>query len=125
MPNELAPQMRVRHRESGRLGTLCTTIYLLLSDGDDELSVVYDGGEGPVTLNRVGGREAFEVLGPENAEATPEKCGAGKGPECCIFLVVGSQGFECARYGSMRHTLQFKTMNAKRDPFSSLPALPA
>jgi len=122
--HQLAPQMRVRHKESGQLGTIWTTIYLLTSDGDDELSIVYDNdGKGgtTITLNCEGGREAFEIIGPENAIADPKKCGAGLGKECCIFLVAGSNGFECARYSSMRYDLQFRTMNAKRDPSAPYP----
>jgi len=118
------PQMRVRHKATGREGTLCTTIYLLLSDGDDTLSVVYDRdgkGSTPLALNCDGGRGAFEVIGPENAVADPVKCGAGRGAECCIFLTVGSNGFNCERHGSMRYSLQFKNMNAKRDPSAPYP----
>ncbi len=57
------------------------------------------------------------------AVADFKKCGAGKGADCCIFLVGGSGGAECARYTSLHNTLVIKssTMNAKRAPTLPFP----
>lgn len=117
-------QDRVKERKTGRLGTLCPSISMLRSDGDDELSVVFDGAQSGITLNCFeGGREAFEVIGPENAVPDFNKCGAGKGPACCIFLTMGANGFCCERFSDLRYSLIFKrgSMVAQRDPTEPYP----
>jgi hypothetical protein len=120
MTLDFKPRMLVRHKTSGKIGVLLPTIYILLSDGDDELSVAYDG-ETPITLNCEGGRDAFEIVGPENAVPDPQRCGAGQGEHCCVFLTCGPNGFECERHGPLRYTLQFKEMTAKRNPLTLYP----
>ena len=45
-------------------------------------------------------------------------CNLGKGDECCAFLVVGGDGFECVKFsypsnGSIHKRLMEGTMNAK------------
>lgn len=117
---EFKAKMKVRNKTTNKEGVLLPTIYLLTMDGDDELSVSYGDG-GSATLNIEGGRENFELLGPEDAIADPTKCGAGKGKACCKFLVVGSNGFECARNGSLHYTIIFKQMTATMEPSSLYP----
>ena len=118
----MKPQDRVEFIENGKMGTLCPTICFLTSDGDDDLSVVFDNEKTTTTLNCFdGGREAFRVVGQENARPIPRKCGAGKGADCCVFLTCGADGFSCERFSSMRDTLLFKTMNAKRNPSEPYP----
>ena len=101
--------------KDGHLGVVITDSFGCC--GDDEIPVVYDG------INYYSGTDyrELEVVGPENAKADPEKCGAGTGEQCCIFLVVGSEGFECQRFGSMRNTLIFREMKAKRHPTQLYP----
>ena len=114
---------RVRLKADGRVGTLFPTIYLLLSDGDDALSVAFDNGDGSgTTLNCFdGGRNAFEMIGTYDAKPDPIKCGTGKGKDCCIYLTAGVKGFECERFGGLHSTLNFKTMAAKRAPGEPYP----
>ena len=59
----------------------------------------------------------------EKAQADPKKCGAGKGVDCCIFMTVGANGFECERFSALRNTLIFKKeqMVAKREPTELYP----
>ncbi len=49
-------------------------------------------------------------------------CGMGRGADCCIFIVVGGGGFECARE-SMGEQLRRNqpNMNAKRMPTEPIP----
>lgn len=56
------------------------------------------------------------------AEADFKKCGAGSA-ECCIFLVGGPSGAECARGSSLHATLVARapTMRAKRAPTAEFP----
>lgn len=103
----------------GRAGVTVDDLPGMLSCcSDDETPVVYDGSTGfQGTLT-----STLEVIGEENAVADPVKCGAGRGAECCIFLVVGPKGFECERFGSLRNVLIFKDgMNAKRHPEKLFP----
>lgn len=50
-------------------------------------------------------------------------CGAGRGAECCKFIVVGLRGAECARGSSQDHHLRFETPNfsAQRIPTEEYP----
>ena len=53
-----------------------------------------------------------------------KRCGAGKGADCCIFLIAGRNGFECARDGSLYFTLVSRKtqMTAQREPTEPFPA---
>lgn len=53
-----------------------------------------------------------------SSDEAKEICNLGKGSECCAFLVVGGDGFECIRMsypmnGSIFTRLEEGTMNAK------------
>ena len=101
----------------GRRGVVVSD--LLGCCSDDETPVVYDkesGFMGTMTSD-------LRIIGPENAVPEPKRCGMGKGHECCIFLVVGANGFECERFGSLRYTLIFRKddMNAQREPTELFP----
>lgn len=49
-------------------------------------------------------------------------CGAGRGPECCKFLVAGARGAECARFSSLdKHLRERKDMKAQRIPIEDYP----
>ena len=87
--------------------------------GPNEVAVVYEGSTAFLGTDV----EDLEVIGPENAKADMEKCGAGKGEECCIFLTIGSNGPGCERFGSLRDSLIFRRsqMRAKREPDKLFP----
>ena len=81
--------------------------------GQEETPVVWNGE----TYSTGTETKRLEVVGPYKADPDPNKCGAGKGDDCCIFLAVGANGMCCERFSSLRNTLLFKTgMSAKRDP---------
>lgn len=87
--------------------------------GPNEVPVVYEGSTAFFGTD-VGD---LEVIGPENAEADIEKCGADKGEECCIFMAMGSDGLSCERFGNLRYDLIFRKdqMRAKREPTELFP----
>ena len=82
-----------------------------------EVSVVFDGETASCGTDW----QKLEIIGQENAVADKDKCGAGKGEDCCIFLTAGGNGFECARFGDLHWDLQFRIMNAKRHPDKLFP----
>lgn len=53
-------------------------------------------------------------------------CGMGEGANCCIFLTVGSDGFQCEQRSDLADTLYRRaksgTSNAKRTPESDFPS---
>lgn len=56
------------------------------------------------------------------AQADFKKCGAGQGAECCIFLISGTDGAECARFGGLHSILVSRTdMTARRQPAQEFP----
>lgn len=108
-------QTIVKHTPTHRIGVVCPDMMGCCSD--DETPVVYSG----VTHFEDTATSELEIIGPENAIADPKKCGAGKGAACCIFLTCGPEGFCCERFSSLRHTLMFKDMSAKRNPAEMFP----
>lgn len=101
---------RVLNKETGKIGFVVGDSFRCCSPEED--AVVYDGTNIFIGTDRSLLEEIdFEVPIPE-----PTKCGAGRAEECCIFLTVGANGFECGRFGNLRNTLIFRTMNAKRNP---------
>ena len=73
-----------------------------------------DYGQGIPTLD-------LEPIGTYVASPDPKRCGASLGKKCCIYLTAGAQGFVCERFGSLRDTLIFRTMEAKRRPGGLFP----
>lgn len=107
-------QTVVKDTATGRLGVVCPD--LMGCCADNETPVVFNGEtsfEGTPT-------QQLEIIGPENAIADPKKCGAGS-EECCIFLTCGATGFNCERHSTLRYTLMFKEMKAKRHPAEPFP----
>lgn len=52
-----------------------------------------------------------------------DRCGGGRGAECCIWLTVGRDGYCCERFGPL-HTMiigRSKTWSAKRKPVQPFP----
>jgi len=67
-------------------------------------------------MKKIVGDWATEVQ--MTGDEAKEICNLGKGSECCAFLVVGGNGFECIRMsypmnGSIFSRLENGTMNAK------------
>lgn len=51
-------------------------------------------------------------------EEAKTRCGLGTGPECCIWLCIGGEGFECLWFNkppSLVERLEKGETNAKRD----------
>ncbi len=106
---------KVKNTGTGELGHVIDDDFGCCDD--TEILVVYDGtSHGMGTDKKL--LEPFRGLTPN---PDMEKCGAGQGADCCIFLTVGAKGPCCERFTSMRNTLLFRTMNAKRDPKESWP----
>ncbi len=84
----------------------------------EEILVVYDGTSSGLGTDH----ESLEIIGPENAVADLEKCGANT-KECCIFLTMAASGPECDRFGSLRDNIIFREnqMNATRHPTQMYP----
>jgi hypothetical protein len=112
MPKHIPLQTIVE--KEGKRGVVCHDCMVC---GDDETPVVWDCSDGFVGTNT----DSLTVIGPENAVADPEKCGAGKGEDACKFLVFGAEGERCERYGSLRYSLMFRQMTAKREPILPYP----
>ena len=57
----------------------------------------------------------------------PKLCGAGKGAQCCAFLICGPEGFECGReIPSVKESMIFRVVvlentAAKRLPVAAYP----
>lgn len=85
--------------------------------GDNEVLVVYDG------TNTGLGTDEGSLEEVEQAILIPdiEKCGGGRGKECCIFLTMSGDGPCCEKFTPLRDSLIFKTMSAKRNPIEPYP----
>jgi hypothetical protein len=108
----------VKRTSDQKIGVVVSDDYGLCES--DQVMVIYDG----VSYGEATDLQELEKIGPENAIiADQKKCGAGKGADCCIFLVMGGSGFACERFGSLRSTLtsQKESMRAKREPTAMFP----
>lgn len=105
----------VRHNLTGKEGVVVSDPFGCCTS--DETPVVFWG------VTSFFGTQTDELEEIGKYEATPDmhKCGAGRGADCCIFLTMGPNGPCCERFGSMRCTLIFRTMAAKRDPATPFP----
>ncbi len=116
---DLPPGTRVRLRSSGLTGTVCPDLPGPLSCiGSGEVGVVFDGS----TCSEATAIGDLNDLGSEDPQPDPQKCGAGREAECCIFLTVGPNGFVCERFTSLRWDLVLKKMSAERHPPEPYPA---
>ena len=100
----------VEHTESGRRGVVVNDAFGVCSP--EEIGVVYYG----TTYSDGTQQELLRQVGTYEAVPDLKACGAGKGDDCCIFLTVGPEGPCCERFSSLRNSLIFKTMRAKREP---------
>ena len=115
---DFVPKLIVKNIKTGEEGVTCTDLPGMMScNGANEVSVVYKG----TTVASGTNYEYLEIIGKEKAVANLKKCGAGKGPDACIFLVMSENGPECERFGNMRWSLIFRKMNAKREPAEPFP----
>ena len=101
---------RVKNINTNEEGFVIDDSFSCCDDSED--LVVYDGTKhGSGTDRNLLKEIPFIFPVPD-----PKKCGAGKGDDCCIFITVGPDGFSCERFTSLRNTLIFRSMNAKRNP---------
>ncbi len=107
--------IRVKNTETDKFGHVINDSFGCC-DNTEEL-VVYDNSSYGLGTNR----EILEKVPDPILIPDIKKCGAGKEEECCIFLTVGATGPSCERFTSMRDTLIFKTMSAKRNPEEPYP----
>ena len=105
----------VRHKPTGKEGVVVDDTWSCCSP--DETPVVFWG----VTSFLGTPTDELEEIGEYDATPDMHKCGAGRGADCCIFLTMGPGGPCCERFSSMRNTLIFKKMSAKRDPPEPFP----
>ncbi len=114
----LAPQLVVRHKDTGKIGTTCPDLDGMLACClETETPVVWEhcfAFQGTPT-------EKLDVLREEKATPDPDRCGAGRLADCCKFLVADGNGFHCERHGNLRHTIIFRQMTAKREPTALYP----
>lgn len=111
-------QTVVRNKKTGKKGvTIDDAPDVVHCCSDEETPVVYEGE----TTSKRTRTEDLEVIGPENAIADMEKCGAGTGRKCCIFLTGDRPG--CARFGELRFYIleRKKQMKAQREPTEPYP----
>jgi len=107
---------------SGKIGVICADLPGMMNCNEpDQVSVVFEDE----TIVQGRNWETLSIIGKENAEIgmnEVEKCGAGTGESCCIFLTFESGEPKCERYGSIRTTLIMTPMRAKRHPTGLYPA---
>ncbi len=108
-------QTVVRHVPTGKIGVVIQEPFEPFGscDPEQEAPVVFDGTTSWCAVSLT----ELEKIGPEQAIADWEKCGAGNGRECCMFL-AGSPtgGLKCQRFGPLRWVILFTPMGAKRHP---------
>ena len=107
---------KIRNTENGKEGFVIDDSFGCCSF--EESLVVYDETNTGLRTNRNLLKEIpFIVPIPD-----PMKCGVSKGKNCCIFLIVKAlDGFCCERFTSLRDTLIFTPMNAKKNPIEPYP----
>ena len=116
----IKPQMIVTNLEGDRRGVTVPDLTGMLSCClPEETPVVWEGESSFIGTDT----DQLKIIGPENAKADAHKCGAGRGAECCIWLVVNGDGFQCERHSDLRYMLIFKSdMISKREPSESYPS---
>ncbi len=107
----------VKNIKTGNIGVVVVDSYKVC--GDNEIPVVYEGLTAFCGTNA----ENLKVIKPETPIADPEKCGAGLGEKCCIFLSVDPDGFKCERFTEIRNDILSRKdeMKAKRHPKKMFP----
>jgi hypothetical protein len=110
---EMKPGTIVKSKANGILGVICHDLPSYLRCGDPgDITVQFAGSAGTLELPP----DEVEIIGEESPIPDHDKCGGGKGANCCIFLILDGDGFHCERHGELRWSLIFSTMTAKRVP---------
>lgn len=112
----MQPGLVVRYE--GRTGVTVPDFMNCCSD--EETPVIFEGQNSFQGVDTT----LLEFVHDERPIANPDKCGAGKGAACCIFLTASARGCECVRHQSFRYTMQARAekMHAKRQPVRLFPA---
>lgn len=99
-----------------RVGIVCPAAPTL--DDEDGITVVFPPSTVAVTVND----DLLEMVGPENAVADAEKCGAGRGKLACMYLTSAKDGLRCDRFSVERWPVFF-AMRAHnlREPAEAYP----
>lgn len=50
-----------------------------------------------------------------NDEKLKEICKIGLGKDCCRYLIMSADGFQCAKFTSLRTVLDFKVWNKQME----------
>lgn len=87
---------KVRNKETEKIGVVINDTYRCC--GENELLVVYENDVYALGTDI----SNLENLGPENAQADPEKCGANQNGKCCLFLACDPTGYSCTRFTTRR-----------------------
>lgn len=108
---------KARNRMTGKIGVIINDPHKCC--GVDEVLVVYDGD--PLALGT--DMNILENLGPENAKADSERCGADQDEECCLFLAIDQTGVVCTRFTRRRDGILLSANNKtkKRIPAEMYP----
>jgi len=106
---------KVRNIETGKFGHVIQDSFGCCSNEED--LIVYDRTNTGLGTDRA----ILEEVTEEPPIPDMNRCGAGKGKECCIFLTMSPDGPVCERFTTMRDALIFKTMNAERNPKEPYP----
>lgn len=114
---KLQTGIKVKNKKDGRVGVIINDAFKCC--GENELLIVYD--DDPLALGA--DINDLEYLGPENAVADPEKCGANQNGKCCLFLAQDPFGYACTRFTPRRDgvILNANGKNLKRIPTKMYP----
>lgn len=114
------PVQTVVRGTDGRLGVVAPDLPGWLGDNEPGEVTVYWYGEAGTHSNI--DPSTLEIVGPENAVASINRCGAGLGEMTCRFLTMLGDTPTCMRFGDLRWTLIFAShMRAKREPREAYP----
>ena len=107
----------VKNKKTRDIGFTVSDRFRLASS--TEAMVNFEGSTTEVSIDF----KDLEIIHPEMPNPDPDKCGMGKGEECCIFLTVAQNGFRCERFtGSRRSIINRKhEMGAQRHPVEMYP----
>jgi|GEM_PF-1613662 len=108
----------VKEISTGKIGVIMPQSQFFPEDGPHRVCFVEGRG-----TNSYESDDEFEVIGKEAPIANMQKCGAGKGEKCCIFMTMSGKDLICNRFTSMDETLRFHKaeMSAKREPHELFP----
>ncbi len=106
---------KIRNKKNNKIGVVVSDIMSCCDE--TEVPIEYEG----TSTFQGTDISIIEDLGLVNPQPNFSACGAGKMENCCIFLTVGPQGISCERFSSLRNSLMFKTMSAKRQPTEAYP----